>query len=208
MSVFLAVVLGLAMGVIFGLALEKGRVCEPGVIVCQMQMRRHTMLKMFLSAVATGLVLLAVLTFFGLTKLHPKATLYAADLVGGAVLGVGIVLAGACPGTVVAQIGAGYRDAIFAFIGGLFGALAFTYLEPGLLKPVLTAGNYGKLTLDQVTGLPFWALALAFAGLIIAFLIWLERVSPWRAEIGPNADGMPGPTDATAAAPAGLPSRA
>ncbi|HRE22594.1 MAG TPA: YeeE/YedE thiosulfate transporter family protein, partial [Rhabdaerophilum sp.] len=130
MSVFAAILIGLAMGAIFGMALEKGRVCEGGVIVCQMQMSRHAMLKMFLTAVATGLVVLSFMVGFGFAKLSPKATLFAADIVGGAILGVGIVIAGACPGTVLAQIGTGYKDAIFTFIGGLFGALAFTYLEP------------------------------------------------------------------------------
>lgn len=191
MSVFAAILIGLAMGAIFGMALEKGRVCEGGVIVCQMQMSRHTMLKMFLSAVATGLIVLAILVGFGFAKLSPKATLFAADIVGGAILGVGIVIAGACPGTVLAQIGTGYKDAIFTFIGGLFGALAFTYMEPNILKPVLTTGSYGRLTLDQVVGVPFPALALGFAAIIIGFLVWLEKVSPWREEIGPNADGVP-----------------
>jgi uncharacterized protein len=201
MSVFAAILIGLAMGAIFGMALEKGRVCEGGVIVCQMQMSRHTMLKMFLSAVATGLIVLSIMVGFGIAKLSPKATLFAADIVGGAVLGVGIVIAGACPGTVLAQIGTGYKDAIFTFIGGLFGALAFTYMEPNILKPVLTTGSYGKLTLDQVMGVPFPAVALTFAAIIIGFLVWLEKVSPWQAEIGPNADGLPSdaPVEAIAA---------
>lgn len=190
MSVFAAMLLGLAMGAVFGMALEKGRVCEGGVIVCQMQMSRHAMLKMFLSAVVTGLIVLSVLVGFGFAKLSPKATLFAADVVGGAILGVGIVIAGACPGTVLAQIGTGYKDAIFTFVGGLFGALLFTYLEPNLLKPVLTSGAYGKLTLDQVMGLPFPAVALSFAAILIGFLVWLEKVSPWEREIGPQADGL------------------
>lgn len=202
MSVFAAMLLGLAMGAVFGMALEKGRVCEGGVIVCQMQMSRHAMLKMFLSAVATGLIVLSVVVGFGLAKLSPKATLFAADIVGGAVLGVGIVIAGACPGTVLAQIGTGYKDAIFTFIGGLFGALAFTYMEPNVLKPVLTAGSYGKLTLDQVLGLPFPAVAMTFAAVIIGFLVWLEKVSPWQAEIGPNADGVPADEATSGAVPA------
>lgn len=191
MSVFAAILIGLAMGAIFGMALEKGRVCEGGVIVCQMQMSRHAMLKMFLSAVATGLIVLSILVGFGYAKLSPKATLFAADVVGGAILGVGIVIAGACPGTVLAQIGTGYKDAIFTFIGGLFGALAFTYMEPNILKPVLTTGSYGRLTLDQLMGVPFPALALSFAAIIIGFLVWLEKMSPWQTEIGPNADGVP-----------------
>lgn len=191
MSVFAAILVGLGMGAVFGIALEKARVCEGGVIVCQMQMSRHAMLKTFLAAVATGLVVLAFLVGFGFAKLSPKATLLAADLVGGAILGVGIVIAGACPGTVLAQIGTGYKDAIFTFVGGLFGALIFTYLEPNILKPVLTAGSYGRLTLDQFLGVPFPAVAMLFAALIVGVLVFLERVSPWQEEIGPQADGVP-----------------
>jgi uncharacterized protein len=202
MSVFAAMLLGLAMGAVFGMALEKGRVCEGGVILCQMQMSRHTMLKMFLSAVITGLIVLSFMVGFGFAKLSPKATLFAADIVGGAILGVGIVIAGACPGTVLAQIGTGYKDAIFTFIGGLFGALLFTYLEPNLLKPVLTSGAYGKLTLDKVLGLPFPAVALSFAAILIGFLVWLEKVSPWQAEIGPQADGVVDSNKVPAATPA------
>lgn len=191
MSVFVAILIGLSMGAIFGMALEKGRMCEGGVIVCQMQMSRHAMLKMFLSAVITGLIVLSIMVGFGFAKLSPKATLFAADIVGGAILGVGIVIAGACPGTVLAQIGTGYKDAIFTFIGGLVGALAFTYMEPNILKPILTTGSYGKLTLDQLLGVPFPAAALSFAAVLIGFLVWLEKVSPWQGEIGENADGVP-----------------
>jgi hypothetical protein len=193
MSVFTAILIGLAMGMLFGAALEKGRVCEAGVIVCQMQMSRHAMLKMFLSAVATGMVVLAIMVGFGFAKISPKATLFAADVVGGAILGIGIVIAGACPGTVLAQIGTGYKDAIFTFVGGLFGALAFTYLEPRILKPILETGSYGRLTLNQLLGLPFPVVALGGAALIVGILIWLEKRQSWQSEVGPLGDGVPEP---------------
>ncbi|WP_163103969.1 YeeE/YedE thiosulfate transporter family protein, partial [Acinetobacter baumannii] len=72
----------------------------------------------FLAAVATGAVVLAALNGFGLVKLQPKAALYAADIIGGLLLGAGISLAGACPGTTLAQVGSGYRDALFTLAGG------------------------------------------------------------------------------------------
>ena len=142
MSVLAAILTGLVMGAVFGLALEKSRVFEPGVIIGQMQLRNYLMLKIFLTAVATGLVVLAALNGAGLATLHPKTTMYAADALGGALLGVGITLAGACPGTVAAQIGAGYRDAWFTLVGGLAGAVAFTYAEP-VLRPG-TADGIGR----------------------------------------------------------------
>ncbi|MEE4378191.1 MAG: hypothetical protein V2J55_11880 [Candidatus Competibacteraceae bacterium] len=56
MTVFGLIVLGLAMGLVFGLALEKTRVFEPGMMIGQFQLRNFIMLKVFLSAAATGLV--------------------------------------------------------------------------------------------------------------------------------------------------------
>lgn len=187
MTVLAAIVTGLLMGLVFGFALEKSRVFEPGMIVGQMQLTNFVMLKVFLSAVATGLVVLAALNGFGIVKLGPKATLYAADLGGGLLLGAGIALAGACPGTIFAQIGAGYRDAWITLLGGVAGAMTFGYAE-AMLRPWISGGP-GKLTLDVMIGVPFWQAALVFAALLVALLAGLERWRPWRGELGPRADG-------------------
>jgi hypothetical protein len=189
MNVLAAVATGLVMGLAFGIALEKSRVFEPGVILGQLQLRNFIMLKVFLSAVITGLLVLAALNGLGLARLHPKATLLGADLLGGAMLGFGIALAGACPGTVLAQLGAGYRDAWATLLGGLLGAGTFIYLEP-TLKPVLLSGGPGKLTFDVVLQLPFWVAALGFAAMLLAVVIGLERWRPWHHEIGENLDGL------------------
>ena len=52
MSLSIAIVVGLLMGTVFGFALEKSRVFEPGIIVGQMQLRNFIMLKVFLTASA------------------------------------------------------------------------------------------------------------------------------------------------------------
>lgn len=200
MTIPLALVVGALMGLVFGIALEKSRVFEPGMILGQMQLRNFIMLKIFLTAVATGLVVLAALNGFGMIKLGPKATIYGADIVGGAILGVGIALAGACPGTVLAQVGAGYRDAWLTLLGGLAGALTFIYLEP-TLNPILLSGGPGKLTFDALLGVPYWAAALVLAIALIAALVGLERWRPWRRELGPACDGYFGPPSETMAPP-------
>jgi uncharacterized membrane protein YedE/YeeE len=187
MSVTFAIIVGIAMGVVFGVALEKSRVFEPGVIVGQMQLRNFIMLKVFLTAVATGAVVLAALHGFGVVKLYPKAALYYADVVGGLLLGAGIALAGACPGTTAAQIGAGYRDAIFTLFGGLAGAVAYGYAEPMLSKTLLASG--GKIILSDLVGIPYWTGALALAAILVAVLVALERARPWRDELGNDVDG-------------------
>ena len=188
MSLTLAIVVGIAMGIVFGFALEKSRVFEPGIIVGQMQMRNFIMLKVFLTAVATGAVVLAFLNGFGYVKLQPKAALYAADIVGGLILGVGITLAGACPGTTLAQVGAGYRDALFTLLGGLFGAVAFSYVQPALSKTFLGQGG-GKIIFTDLVGVPYWIGALVLAAVIVMILAAMEARKPWRDEIGHDVDG-------------------
>lgn len=195
MSLTLAIVVGVAMGIVFGFALEKSRVFEPGIIVGQMQLQNFIMIKVFLTAVATGAVVLAVLNGFGYVKLQPKAALYAADIVGGLILGVGITLAGACPGTTLAQVGAGYRDALFTLLGGLFGAVAFSYVQPALSKTFLGQGG-GKITFTDLIGIPYWTGALMLAVIIVLILVAMEAWKPWRNEMGNDVDGDINATDA------------
>jgi hypothetical protein len=200
MSLSFAILTGLVMGIVFGLALEKSRVFEPGVIVGQMQLRSFLMLKVFLTAVATGAVVLALLNGFGLVKLQPKAALYAADVVGGLILGAGIALAGACPGTTLAQVGAGYRDALFTLAGGLLGAVAYSYAQPLLGGTFLAQGD-GKLIFTDLAGVPYWTGALALAVILVLALALLEARQSWRDELGRDVDGdLPPPAHAPAPA--------
>jgi uncharacterized protein len=187
MNIPLAVLTGIAMGVVFGFALEKSRVFEPGMIVGQMQLRNFTMVKVFLSAVVTGLLIIGTLYGLGAASIYPKPLLLGADIIGGLILGAGIAIAGACPGTVAAQVGVGYRDSLFTLAGGVLGAIAFIYLEP-TINPMLIGGQ--RLTLDVATGLPFAPLAYGFAGFLAVGLLALERWRPWRADLGADGDGF------------------
>lgn len=182
------VIIGLLMGIVFGWALEKSRVFEPGMMLGQMQLSNFLMLRVFFTAVATGAVVLAVLYGFGFVNLHPKPLYYGAILVGGLMLGAGIVIAGACPGTALAQIGAGYRDAWFTVAGGIAGAMAYGYAEPAI-KAALQSGGPGKITFADLTGISFSVLALALAGVLVVALFAMESWRSWKRELGANFDG-------------------
>lgn len=188
MTVLSGILLGLATGIVFGFVLEKARVFEPGVIVGQMQLRSFIMLKMFLTAVITGLVVLAVMHGVFGVALHMKPLVWQADIIGGLILGAGIALAGACPGTALAQLGAGYRDAIFVVLGGIAGAVFYGYFDTRITAFFAEKG--AKLSFSQLAGLPFWMVALGLAVVLAVFLVVLERMTPWRGEIGENVDGV------------------
>jgi uncharacterized membrane protein YedE/YeeE len=180
--------IGLATGVVFGFVLEKSRVFEPGIIVGQMQLRSFIMLKVFLAAVIVGLLALAVMHGALGVKLSLKPLIWKADIIGGLILGAGIALAGACPGTSLAQVGAGYRDAIFVVLGGIAGAVFYGYFDQGITAFFAETG--AKLTFAGLLGLPFWVVALAFASVLAVFLVMLERLVPWQQEMGENVDGV------------------
>ncbi len=183
------IITGVLMGLVFGFALEKGRVFEPGVMLGQFQLRNFIMVKMFLSAAATSLIVLGVLQAAGAISLHPKAAVFPAILLGGFIFGGGMALAGACPGTVLAQAGAGYKDAWGVLAGGVLGAMAYGYMEPALAP--LNSGP-GKITLADVFGAPFWVLAFLAASAIIMSLYALEKWRPWRDDLGEDYDGVKG----------------
>ena len=196
MTVLNGILIGLATGLVFGFALEKSRVFEPGVIVGQMQLRNFLMLKIFLAAVVTGLVVLAFMNGVMGVKLSLKPLLYKADIIGGLILGVGIVIAGACPGTSMAQLGAGYKDALFVIAGGIAGALFYGYNDAAITALFAEKGD--KVGFDALLGLPFWLTALVLAALLVGVLVVLERMTPWRGEIGGDHDGLTKLQDAPA----------
>jgi uncharacterized protein len=137
--------------------------------------------------------------------LHLKPLLLRADIIGGLILGAGIALAGACPGTSMAQIGAGYRDAWFVVLGGIAGAVAYGYFDQQITSLLAEKGD--KVAFDKLLGLPFWMAAVGFAVALTAFLVVLERLTPWQGEVGADVDGLStepaqaGSTGQAAAAP-------
>ncbi len=197
MTVLSGILIGLATGAVFGFALEKSRVFEPGAIVGQMQLRNFLMLKIFLAAVVTGLIALAVMNGLFGVKLSLKPLLWKADIIGGLILGAGIALSGACPGTSLAQVGAGYRDALFVVAGGIAGALVYGYNDAAITALFDEKGD--KLGFDKLIGLPFWAVALMLAAMLVLVLGVLEKAMPWQSGVGRDVDGLADRDEAGAA---------
>jgi uncharacterized membrane protein YedE/YeeE len=100
------------------------------------------------------------------------------NIVGGAILGSGIALAGACPGTTMAELGVGLASATYVISGTLIGALAFAYIHR-TLQPV-TRGQFGKksdsLLLDQYIGMSVMTTSLMVAAAMISLVAFLERL--------------------------------
>ena len=171
--------LGLATGVVFGVLLQKGRVAKFPVIVGQFLLRDWTVAKIMGTAVVVGAIGVYALVGTGHSDLHVKPLLLGGVLLGGLLFGVGMTVLGYCPGTTVAACGEGRRDAVAGVLGMFAGALAFVAAWPALQPVIKGLGDYGKLTLPDLTSTSpwLWVAALAAVGVAGALLLRGRRTS-------------------------------
>ncbi|KAJ2957756.1 hypothetical protein NQZ79_g6612 [Umbelopsis isabellina] len=122
----------ITVGVIFGSALSISRVYIPTVIKNQFRLHDFHMLEVFLTASASSALIMLGFEKMGIAKraVRSKSSLnwfsdYDGNIVGGVILGIGMSLTGACPGTVLPQLVQGVESARATTIGALLGGTAY-----------------------------------------------------------------------------------
>jgi len=172
MSVLLS---GLIVGILFGFALQRGRFCMNSAIRDTILLNDTTLLKAVITAVLVGMVGFATMAAFGLIKISPTPFFWGANLVGGFIFGIGMVLAGGCASGITYRVGEGMVGALAALIGL---AISATLTAMGFLKPIkdylqsstkVMVGESNP-TLANIFGLPYFSVALAVV--IIVLFIW------------------------------------
>lgn len=170
---------GIIIGFVFGVALESSRVYKPDIIIGQLLFKRFTMIKVIGTAILTSTIVIAMLEYAGHYNFYLKPFNLVSNILGGVLLGAGIALTGACPGTVYAQMGAGYKDAYYTFIGGVVGAVFYSIFLTEIDK-IIKPFNQGKNALYHIT----YGATLVWVGLVVflflSFFILLEKLKPWR----------------------------
>jgi len=166
-------VAGLAIGIGFGFLLQRGGVTRFDVVIGQLLLRDFTVLKIMLSAVATGMVGVHALRAAGLATLSPKPGSVGATAIGGLIFGAGFALLGYCPGTLLGAIGQGSVDALFGAAGMLIGTALYAVAYPVLSRSVLKIGDFGRLTLPQLFKTSAWPVVSGVALCIGLFLLLL-----------------------------------
>lgn len=158
--------LGLGTGIAFGALLQRGRLDRYDVILGQLRLRDGSVIKAMGTAVVVGALGLELLDGKGRAKTSVKPMKVGGVLAGSALFGAGLALLGYCPGTSVAAVGEGKRDAMAGVAGMFAGAAAFVALYPKLATVIDAGGDYGKVTLPSVSKVSRrkWVAALAAGG--------------------------------------------
>ena len=143
-------IIAFLIGIGFGFALEQAGFSSTRKLVGLFYGYDFTVLKVFFTAGVTAMVGVLILSHFGFLDLrfiYINPTFLRSALVGGAIMGLGFILGGFCPGTSICAASVGKIDA-WAFIGGsVIGVLVFTELFP-YFESFYFADNMGALTMD------------------------------------------------------------
>ena len=140
------IVSGLLIGAAFGYVLQRGRFCVNSAFR-EVLFQDYTMLRAYLLAVAVTMIGANLIEDMGWLQQHANEngvmvanTLYRqgfapfANVIGGFIFGMGIVLAGGCGSGILFRVGEGNLAYVMAVCGFFFG-IAMTKF--GILKPVL-----------------------------------------------------------------------
>lgn len=168
--------LGAITGLVFGFLLQKGGVTRYNVIVNQFRFKDFTVLKTMLTAIIVGAVGAYAMLQLGMIKgLSVKGADLAMNAGGGLIFGVGMVLLGYCPGTALAAVGQGSRDAAVGIGGALVGAAVYAEAYPVLARTLEPIGKLGKVTLADATHASPWWFIVGLAIVAVGLFAWLER---------------------------------
>ncbi|KAI9366017.1 hypothetical protein DFJ73DRAFT_792194 [Zopfochytrium polystomum] len=155
----------------------------PLLIISQMGWKSHSMLQMYLTATVSGMAGYVLVEYLGLIKRSPKPPTsvgvdalgkYGANIVGGSMVGVGMALAGACPGTLILQASSGIPTAAPAMGGALFASITHGYIVKFLQSTILP--GYGK---KKAVAAFLRLLRLALGLAIVPFIGFLHSIKPY-----------------------------
>lgn len=160
----LNLIVALLVGVAFGFVLEQAGFSSSRKLTGLFYGTDFTVLRVFFTAGITamlGVLLLGKLGWLDTSIIYVHPTFLTSALIGGAIMGVGFVVGGYCPGTSFCGAAVGRIDAMMFVAGGLLGALTFGEAFPAI-QGLYMDRPLGDPTLPAATGLPPGMVAIGF----------------------------------------------
>jgi uncharacterized membrane protein YedE/YeeE len=175
-------IIALVLGVAFGFALNKAGLTKYTKIVNQFRLVDMTVLKFMMTALVVTMVGLYPLRELGLISFPTvPATYLVGNLVGGLIFGVGMALAGFCPGTCVAGAGEGKLDYIVpGMLGFLAGAILYGLTYQLVFPPISSIANFGNVVLPDLWNVNALLLVTVFAVMALLLFYMIDRMGLQR----------------------------
>ena len=164
---------GLLFGIAFGFLLHKAGVSDYNILIGALRLTDLTVIRVIISAILVGSIIIYVLGKLGLVRPHVKPTHYANNIVGGLVFGVGFGLWGYCPGTGAAALGQGSWDAAWGIFGMVIGSYIYALTAPNF-KKLSRVGDRAKLTVPQLIHINPGIFIIITSIIFVLFLMYIH----------------------------------
>lgn len=191
---------GLILGVLLGIVLQRSSFCARAALADAFEGKDKGRLRAFVLAMAVTLLGSQLLAGFGLVDLSGTPYLRAGVpllglVVGGAIFGAGMMLAGGCPSRLIVRAAQGQGAALLSW---LVFVLAIMASLDGVLAPVreILSGPSVQLPAASLPalfgGVSAWIVTAAVLALMAIFLFTAPRGSAWRGWRLPLAGALVG----------------
>ncbi len=181
-----AIILGLITGLLFGFILQRGRICFNSAFRDLYLMKDNFLFKGITLAMAIEMLMFPAMAAAGMIKLNPKPFNLPAQIIGGFIFGMGMVLAGGCASGTTYRVGEGNTTSwIAAFTYGLT-ALAVKHgglnwmlklfsrftvkVTPTVSTNLYEPSNKIGPTLATALHINHWIIAVIFAALLFWYV--------------------------------------
>ena len=169
--------LGFLIGIGFGFLLEASGFTNTRKLVGVFYGYDATVIKVFFSASITALIGLFFLHYMGridITATFYPTTYWIPTLVGAAIMGLGFIIGGFCPGTSLTAAVTGKIDAM-VFIGGvMIGIFGFIF-SYDLWAKLRYSGNMGKVNIAEWLGIKEGIFIFIFTVIAIATFFVFQK---------------------------------
>jgi hypothetical protein len=163
-------IIALLAGIGFGYTLEQAGFSSTKKLVGLFYGYDFTVLKVFFTAGVTAMIGVLLFAHWGildLSMIYVNPTFLWSALIGGAIMGLGFIIGGFCPGTSVCAASIGKLDGLAFVAGSALGVLAFAEGYP-VFEKIYLAENWGPVLINEKLGMS--KIAFAFVLTAVAFL--------------------------------------
>jgi uncharacterized membrane protein YedE/YeeE len=168
------IIFPLIIGILFGYALVKGGLTKYANISGAFRFTDMTVMKFMLTAIITaGFGVYGLKALHVMTMLPIPATFLLGNALGGLIFGVGMSLAGFCPGTILAGAGEGKVDYLVAGVLGMFtGSFLYGLTYDPTMKAIKAIGAIKTTIPELLNANPFLVLAVLLVFSLILFYLF------------------------------------
>lgn len=183
-SILLMYLFGLLVGLIAGFVMHRSDYCLAGMFRNAILFRNTFMLRILFLQIIFTTILFEIVRLLGFLPLYPFPILSApspANLIGGFVFGIGMVLAGGCVVGTLYKMGSGSIISLVAFVGLICGSGLYAEIHPWW-GPFVKGTTFfkGFITLPQLLDIDPFLFVVSFVLPSLAIIRIWYRQNKWE----------------------------